>query len=399
MNFETRLAREPEGVAYYEDTADADARRKRRWLIIGVVVAIIAIAGAIFAYNRSTAPAAGAAGEAKESPTVSVVVPGRQPVANVITAAGSLAARREMPVGVVGEGGLVTRVWVEPGTWVGAGQVLASIERSVQAQDSAQLAAQVNVAQADARLAQAELERATALVSRGFVSKADVDRRTATRDAALARVKVAQAQLAGNRARIGRLDIRAPAAGLVLTRSVEPGQVVGGGSGVLFRMAQGGQMEMRALLAEADITRVSAGQSASVVPVGSQKSFNGQIWQVSPVIDPQSRQGTVRIALAYDPALRPGGFASAQITSGQVEAPLLPESAVLSDPKGNYVFIVGPDNKVARRDVKVGTVNDRGVTIVNGLSGTESVILSAGGFLNPGETVIPAKTKLESAAR
>ena len=105
------------------------------------------------------------------------------------------------------------------------------------------------------------------------------------------------------------------------------------------------------------------------------------------------------IALPYDRSLRPGGFASAQITSGQVDAPLLPETAVLSDPKGNYVFIVGPDNKVVRRDVKVGAVNERGVTIVNGLAGTESVILSAGGFLNPGETVIPAKTKLETAIR
>ncbi len=383
MNFETRLAREPEGTAYYDDANDASARRKRRWIIIGIVLAIVAIIGAVIAYNRSNAPAA-AAGETKEAPTVSVVVPGRRAVANVITASGSLAARREMPIGVAGEGGLVTRVWVEPGTWVAQGQILASIERSVQTQDSAQLAAQVTVAQADARLAQAELERANALVSRGFVSKADVDRRTATRDAAVARVRVAQAQLAGNRARIGRLDIRAPAAGLVLTRAVEPGQVVSAGSGVLFRMAQGGQMEMRALLAEADMARVSAGQSANVIPVGSTKSFAGQIWQKSPVIDPESRQGTVKIALGYNEALRPGGFASAQITSGQVDAPLLPESAVLSDTKGNYVFVVGPDNKIIRRDVKVGTVNDSGVTIVSGLTGTESVILSAGGFHNPG---------------
>ncbi len=398
MNFETRLAREPDSVAYYENSGDADARRKRRWILIGIVLAIAVVIGAIIAYNRSNTPAA-ASGETKEAPTVSVVVPGRQSVANVITASGSLAARREMPIGVAGEGGLVTNVWVEPGTWVRQGQVLASIERSVQNQDSAQLAAQVSVAQADARLAQAELERANALVSRGFVSKADVDRRTATRDAAIARVRVAQAQLSGNRARIGRLDIRAPAAGLVLTRAVEPGQVVGAGSGVLFRMAQGGQMEMRALLAEADMARVSAGQSANVIPVGSTKAFSGQIWQKSPIIDAESRQGTVRIALGYNEALRPGGFASAQITSGQVDAPLLPESAVLSDTKGNYVLVVGAGNKIARRDVKVGTVNDRGVTIVSGLAGTESVVLSAGGFLNPGETIIPSKTKLESTAR
>src|SRR3546814_17160045 len=77
--------------------------------------------------------------------------------------------------------------------------------------------------------------RAKQLVSRGFISQADIDSKTATRDAAVARVNVAKATLAETQARNGRLDIRAPAAGLVLTRDVEPGQIVSAGSGVLFR--------------------------------------------------------------------------------------------------------------------------------------------------------------------
>jgi multidrug efflux pump subunit AcrA (membrane-fusion protein) len=100
-----------------------------------------------------------------------------------------------------------------------------------------------------------------------------------------------------------------------------------------------------------------------------------------------------RIALAYNPALRPGGFASAKITSQQVEAPLLPESAVLSDAGGTYVFIVDSKNKVVRRPVTAGVVTDGGIPIMAGLSGTEKVVLSAGGFLNPGESVIPERAK------
>src|SRR3546814_17996813 len=92
-----------------------------------------------------------------------------------------------MPIGVVGEGGRVMRALVEPGDWVRAGQALATIERSVQTQQTRSLAAQVEVARADARLAEAELDRAQALVGRGFISKADIDRKTATRDAARAR--------------------------------------------------------------------------------------------------------------------------------------------------------------------------------------------------------------------
>ena len=82
--------------------------------------------------------------------------------------------------------------------------------------------------------------------------------------------------------------------------------------------------------------------------------------------------------------MRPGGFAEARITAGTTTAPLLPQSAVLSDDKGNYVYIVNGKNEVERRDITIGTVNERGVTIATGLSGNEPVVLSAGPFLNPG---------------
>jgi RND family efflux transporter MFP subunit len=270
---------------------------------------------------------------------------------------------------------------------VGAGQILATIERSVQAQQLAQLAASVEVARADARLAQSNLDRARALVADGFVSKADIDQKTATRDAAAARVNVAIAQLNQMRAQVGRLDIRAPEAGLVLTRKIEPGQVVGGGSGVLFRIARGGEMELQAMLSEAELAQVRAGTMAKVTPVGLTQSFEGRVWQVAPVIDESSRQGIARIALPYNPALRPGGFANVEIAMERVNAAVLPESAVQSDQKGSYVYIVGKDDKVERRDVTTGAVTARGIAITRGLSGTERVVLYAGGFLTPGETV------------
>jgi HlyD family secretion protein len=318
-------------------------------------------------------------------------VPGRQQVARTVTANGSLAARVDMPVGVAGEGGQVVSVLVQPGQWVGAGQTLAVIERSVQSQQAQQLAAQIEVARADARLAQQELDRAQALVGRGFVSKADVERRIATRDAANARVKVAQATLNETRARIGRLDIRAPAAGLILERNVEPGQVVGAGSGALFRMARGGEMELRAQLAEADLANVRVGMPATVTPVGSQTSYSGQVWQVAPVIDPQSRLGVARIAVPYSAGIRPGGFATAQLALGATDAPMLPQSAVLSDARGNYVYVVNGRQEVERRPIQVGTITSEGVVIRQGLSGNERVVLSAGAFLNPGQKVVPAK--------
>jgi RND family efflux transporter MFP subunit len=379
-----------------DDETLARRRRRRNIIIAAVVLLLIGIAALLY-LQRGSAPAdkaagpAGAEGPPGALPAVSVIVPGRQEVPRTLSATGSLAARRDMPVGIAGEGGMVTRVLVEAGQWVGAGQTLAVIERSVQAQEAQQLAASIEVARADARLAQQELERAQALVSRGFVSKADVERRVATRDAANARVRVAQAQLGASRARIGRLDVRAPAAGLVLDRNVEAGQVVGGGSGALFRIAQGGQMELVARLPQADLATLSVGVPVTVTPVGSTSSYTGTVWQISPIIDPQTRQGEARISIPYNRELRPGGFAAAAIKAGVTVAPLLPESAVLTDDSGTYVLIVGRNDTVQRRAVRIGTVTDKGVVVAEGLEGNERVVQSAGAFLNPGEKVRPQR--------
>ncbi len=101
----------------------------------------------------------------------------------------------------------------------------------------------------------------------------------------------------------------------------------------------------------------------------------------------------MRIAVPYSDALRPGGFADARLVSGSAEAPLLPESAVQSGPEGNYVLIVGKDDKIERRPVKVGTVTDGGVSIASGLTGNEKVVVLAGAFLNVGDKVKPTIQK------
>ena len=369
-------------------------KRRRTWIIAAVIIAV-ALIGAYFLFARGDDPVAATAAAGRKGngqiPSVTVIVPGRTDVVRTITASGALAARRDEPVGIAGEGGRVTNVYVDAGSWVRQGQVLASIDRSVQRQEASQLAASIQVARADAALAQNELDRSQSLVGRGFVSKADLDRKRAARDAAQARVRVAQAQLGGAQARIGRLDIRAPSAGLILARSVEVGQVVSAGAGGLFRLARGGEMEMRASLSQQDLSRIRTGMAASVQPIGLDRSFTGNVWQIAPVIDPQSRQGEVRISIPYDPAIRPGGFAEARIASGSTTAPLLPQSAVLSDEKGNYVFIVNAQNQIERRPIKVGSIDDEGVTITEGLSGQESVVLSAGAFLNPGQKVAPRR--------
>jgi len=374
--------------------------RRRRMVIIGAIAALaLFIIGLAVVSARSSSKNAGAPAAAQgagQIPTVTVVVPGSSSVGRIVTASGPLGAKRDQPIGIAGQGGRVVRVLVDAGQWVRGGQVLAIVDRSVQAEQAAQLAAQVEAAKADAALAQSNYDRAVALQGRGFVSKAEIDSKRAARDAAYAQVRVAQAQLGATRAQMNQLNVVAPASGLILARNVEVGQIVSPGSGALFRLAEGGQMEMQAQLAQQDLALVHVGMPAQVTPVGSDTSVTGSVWQIAPVIDAQSRLGEVRIAVPYTTAMRPGGFAEARITAGETAAPVLPQSAVLSDEAGNYVYVVDGRNEIERRNIKIGSVNDSGVTIAQGLAGNERVVLSAGPFLNPGQKVNP---KREAAAQ
>ncbi|WBY17008.1 efflux RND transporter periplasmic adaptor subunit [Erythrobacteraceae bacterium WH01K] len=366
---------------------------RRLWVWVGIAVLLAAvIAGAYYFVTGGDGAATPAADRDEQAPRVSVISPGQATIEGEISATGTLAARRDIPVGVVGEGGRVVAVAAEQGEWVNAGQVLVSIDRSVQNQQARAQAAQVEVARSDAQLAQSNLDRALQLVDRGFISRADVDRLTATRDAARARVNVAQAQLSELQARNARLNVVAPVSGLVLERSVEPGQTVSAGSPPLFRIARGGEMELLARVGENDLARLSTGVQATVTPAGTDKAFTGQVWQLAPTIDEQNRQGVARISLPYASELRPGGFATAVIKSGTIVAPLLPESAVLSDNDGSFVFIVGEGNKAVRRSVTTGMVTSEGIAITQGLDGTERVVLRAGGFVTEGETIAPQNT-------
>jgi len=357
----------------------------RRLLFIGIGAAL-ALAAGWYGLERMLTPAASALGDANAQ-TVTVIVPGRITVQGTVNASGALAARRDLPVGIAGEGGRVVQVLVDAGSWVAKGQVLAVVDRSVQAEQIASQTANVEVEEANARLAQSKLDRSLKLVANGFISNADIEQLVATRDAAVAQVRVARATLAQLRASAARLNVVAPEAGLVLTRQVEPGQIVSPGSGTLFRIAKDGELEMQARLSESNLARMAIGDPADVVPVGTAQHFTGHIWQLAPTIDATSRQGIARIALPFDKALRPGGFASATLRSGTTTTPVLPESAILSDANGAFVYVVGSGEKVERRAVETGDVTPAGITVLKGLTGNERIVLRAGGFLNAGDKV------------
>ncbi|MFZ5609768.1 MAG: efflux RND transporter periplasmic adaptor subunit [Pseudomonadota bacterium] len=373
--------------------------RRWWWLVLALVVLALAGAWALSRGDGKPAAPAASAPQSSAAPRVTVMTPGRPALAAVVEITGTLTARHELPVDVEGEGGRVVAVLAEAGDRVAAGQVLARLNRDIVAQQVAQLAATLEEAEANARLAAAENERALSLRGKGTLSEAEIDRRAAQAVTSAARVKIIAAQLREAQLRLARTEVRAPAAGIILARAVERGQTVLANGQPLFRIAEDGAVELRGEVAEQDLPKLALGQAATVTISGAARQFTGRVRLLGPTIDPQTRLGTVHVALDPHPLLRPGAFAQARINVGQTHVPVVPYSAVQTDAEGAFVLVVGADNKVARRAVRVtGAVGD-GAIIGEGLEGNEEIVAAAAAFLHPGEEIEPVRAAPTAEAR
>jgi HlyD family secretion protein len=330
------------------------------------------------------------------TPAVTVTEAGRRPAPTTVSIIGTIGARYDTPIGAEGDGGRVSAVYVEAGDHVKRGQILARIDTAVLEPQVANLRANLELARAEAELAAAEYRRAVAVGKSGALSAEETERRRSSSVTAEAKVKVAGAQLAEAQARLARADVRAPADGTILTRSVEVGQMASAGS--LFRMAEGNEVELKGDVAEQDLPLLKVGQPVEVRLTGSTRAYEGHVRLLGAVIDPQTRLGMARIALPPDPNLRPGAFARAEVTVSNAERIVLPQTAVLSDEKGTYVLIVDASDQIERRPVHVSGVVADGVSIADGIDTNDRVVSTAGAFLQVGEKVKPVEGTPPGAA-
>jgi HlyD family secretion protein len=383
-------------------TSDSEGGGSARgkWVGAAVAAAVVAVVGLILWRGHTADPALVTLATQQAIPLVSVTSPGVTSVTSTVTFTGTISARYDMPIGIEGDAGRIIGVYVEAGDHVKRGQLLAKIDESVWQPQVNRLAASLEQARAQAALSAAEYRRAAAVEAAGALSAEEIEKRRALSITDAANVKVAEAMLAEARARLARTRVVAPADGTVLTRKAEVGQTASPGGDALFRLASGGEIEMRGQVAEQDMAVLTVGQPAAIYLVGSTQPFAGRVRLLPAVIDPLSRLGDIRIAVKPDPALRPGAFARGSVSVSKAERPILPQTAVLSDSKGAYVFVIGTDNRVERRNVQVGGTISAGIIISGGLTGTERIVTTAAGFLREGEKVniAPATVPVANAS-
>lgn len=302
-------------------------RKSSPWIRRAVVAAVLlAIAGGgYYLYRQRNAEAEAAAYRTAKAERGDIRV--------AISATGALAAISTVDVGSQ-ISGQVTDVLVDFNDRVTKGQVIAKIDPSTYQAQIAQGSAQVNsaraglaTAQATLRNAELDFQRKSALVERQLVARSDADLARSARDQARAQVASAQAQInqqiastQTSRLNLERTVIRAPVDGVVLTRTVEPGQTVAASlqSPVLFQIAEDlSKMEIVLAIDEADIGQVKAGQSVSfTVDSFPDRQFRGKVQQVRLSATNTSNVITYPVVVSVDNAeqiLLPGMTANAEI--------------------------------------------------------------------------------------
>ena len=210
---------------------------------------LAAVLVAVLAWRLTRAVTVKDASDKNVVPTVSVTAVGQSSAPTTVSIIGTIAARYDMPIGVEGDGGRVAAIYVEAGDHVKRGQQLARLNVSVLAPKVTNLEAALEQARAEAELADAEYHRAQAVGTAGALSAEETQRRRSAGVTAAAKVKVAAAQLAEARARLARAEIRAPSDGVILTRNAEVGQTATPGGDALFRLSEGGEVELRGQVA------------------------------------------------------------------------------------------------------------------------------------------------------
>jgi HlyD family secretion protein len=268
------------------------------------------------------------------------------------------------------------------------GEVLARLDPALIESQLAQAEAQLAQAEAQAVQAEDQARRVEGLDSAGVLSEEQIRERRFQARAARATAKAQAAALREVRTRAAKLAVVAPTAGLVLEKTVRPGDLAAAGSGAWFRLAKDGVIELQAQMSEDDLARIRPGQGAQVtLPSGAVVA--GRVRLVSPQIDPQTKLGYVRITLPVRPDVRAGGFGRAVFTDASGLSLSVPETAVRYDADGASVMAVGSDDRVRRVAVKTGMRGAGLVQLVAGPPAGTRVVQNAASFLLDGDRVRP----------
>jgi len=408
------------GSLRISDTKRNATRRSRRWLwlILGALALfLLAVAASAFRDRKAEVEVAAA----------------RKPVsgpAGVLNASGYITPRRRATIAAKITG-RVTSVKFDEGTRVAEGQLLATLDDSDarRALDSAKAdrdSAQAAIADFEVQLRNAEIElrRTQQLVKEGVQTQQALDLAVTTADSLRAKINLAKQQVAGSEARIreqqqavDNCTIRAPYAGIVVSKDAQVGEMVspvsaGGGftrTGIAT-IVDLHSNEIEVDVSESYIAKVQANQPVTaILDAYPDWSIPAKVRTVIPTADRQKATVKVRISFTddghirlIDPATQPRILpdmgvkvtfledekpkAAADKSTAAPAVALVPQAAIHQDNSSKFVFVMKGDT-VERRAVTVGSVRGTDVEILAGIQPDAVVVVKGPESLRDGQSV------------
>jgi multidrug efflux system membrane fusion protein len=369
---------------------------------------------------------AGCGGEeiVRQAPEVTVAQPVIRPVQPYVDFTGTTRAVESVEIRAR-VGGVLEQQLFAPADIVDAGDVLFIIEPDQYRAARDEAVAMLRSAVADSALKESNLERIQIAIETNAVSRQDLDRAQAERDAAVAAVLGARARLSRAQLDYDYTSVRSPIVGQVGRRQVDPGNLVGYGDQtllttvnrlrplhvyfnapewVVLQMLR--QMEGAGATEDLDDPDALERKPTVSVLVGTAADedrfpFEGTIDFIGNTVDPTT--GTIELRAVFeneDQQLFPGLFVRVRVMATQAQdALLIDERAVGTDLGGKYVYLVGDENIVERRYVKVGQPQPDGTIVIEGGLEVDDTYISNGLLrARPGLPVTP-RTEEELAQR
>lgn len=312
---------------------------------------------------------------------------------------GFVEATQEMNLAPQVTGQIIGK-YFKGGDTVQAGQVLYEIDpRTYKAN---LLSAEGNLASARASLANAEMdaERYTKLYEQNAVSKQMLDNAVTARDQARASVKALEGVLLNAQINMEETKVTAPFTGRTDTSALEVGNYVAAGQTTLTKISNTDPVFVKFSIAEPEYLTLAATTTAggasldnltAVLANGETYDLKGQVSEVNRGINDNT--GTLTIKATFqnpNKKLLPGMFAHIQATGGVIEnALLIPQRSVAELMYKKFVYIVGNDNKVTMKEIKLGQNVGRLVVVNSGLTGEETLVVEGVGKMRQGALVAP----------
>lgn len=306
-----------------------------------------------------------------------------------LSLSGTLSPVRQTLVGAEVEG-VVAEVLVRPGEAVKAGQLLARLDTSESRSQLAARQANLERARAELKLAEKNRERSANLLKQNFISPNSHDAAENSHAVAQAQFKAEEAQVALAQKAVGDAVVRAPFAGIVSERHIEPGARVGVNQ-KLFGVVDLAELEFEAGAPTSRIAAIKLDQEIRFKVEGfGDRPFSGRVERIAPVAQTGSRLIPLFVRVANrDGALRGGMFVHGELTLAQTDdAAVLPLSAIRDIETAPHVLTVEA-GKVQKRPIRLGLINEtaKEAAIAEGVKAGDLVLITKLENLKPGQAV------------